>query len=69
MSMDEIVSPQVDSLLSDGLDPPGNVCPHSHLPQSGDHKSLRRMDHNYLSSSSNSKKIPASTASEDPVNF
>ena len=26
---------QVDSLLSDGLDPPCYVCPHSHLSQSG----------------------------------
>ena len=32
-----LLSPQVDSLLSDGLDPPGNVCPNSHLAQPGDH--------------------------------
>ena len=29
------LSPQVDSLLSDGLDPHRYVCPHSHLSQSG----------------------------------
>ena len=29
---------QVDPLLCDGLDPPGNVCPHCDLTQSGDFK-------------------------------
>ena len=29
---------QVDPLLSDGLDPPGNVCPHCDLTQSGEYK-------------------------------
>ena len=29
---------QVDPILSDGLDPPGNVCPHCDLTQSGDFK-------------------------------
>ena len=31
---------QVDPLLCDGLDPPGNVCPHCDLTQSGEHRNI-----------------------------
>ena len=31
---------QVDPLLCDGLDPPGNVCPHCDLTQSGDFEKI-----------------------------
>ena len=40
---------QVDPILSDGLDPPGNVCPHCDLTQSGEHRNIYVFNHSVRS--------------------
>ena len=47
--MKKTFSPQVDSLLSDGLDPSRNVRPHSDFTESGEYIDICSVYHNVLS--------------------
>ena len=47
--MKKTLSPQVDSLLSDGLDPSRNVRPHSDFTESGEYIDICSVYHNVLS--------------------
>ena len=47
--MKKTLSPQVDSLLSDGIDPSRNVRPHSDFTESGEYIDICSVYHNVLS--------------------